>query len=87
MIAVASSIHIFAPVKLDDYNFEKGYDPFTAYASSKTANIWMANELERRYAEQGLHSISVHPGGFDSGFQSSHDEQAAKMVEQSTFID
>lgn len=85
VIAVASSIHTMGSVKLDDYNFEKGYDPFAAYASSKTANIWMSNELERRYADQGLHSISVHPGGFESGFQSSHDEEAGKMVAASTY--
>lgn len=86
VIAVASSIHTMGPVKLDDYNFEKDYNPFVAYASSKTANIWMANELERRYGGRGIHSISVHPGGFESGFQSSHDEQAGKMIEQSTSL-
>lgn len=29
---------------------------------SKTANIWTANEIERRYGAQGLHATSVHPG-------------------------
>lgn len=85
MIAVASSIHTLGSVKLDDYNFEMGYDPFMAYASSKTANIWFSNELERRYGKQGLHSISVHPGGFESGFQASHDEQAGKMIAASKY--
>lgn len=33
-----------------------------AYGQSKTANIWMANELERRYGGQGVHALSVHPG-------------------------
>ena len=74
-------------VKLGDYNLEQcGYDPFSGYASSKTANIWMANELERRYGDQGLHSISVHPGGFQSGLQASHDEQAGKMIAASKHI-
>lgn len=68
-------------VKLGDYNLEQcGYDPFVGYASSKTANIWMANELERRYGSQGLHSISVHPGGIETGFQASHAEEPAKMI-------
>jgi NAD(P)-dependent dehydrogenase (short-subunit alcohol dehydrogenase family) len=48
----------------DNYNFQKGgYTPWGAYAQSKTANIYMANELERRYGSQGLHGISLHPGG------------------------
>ena len=29
---------------------------------SKTANIWTANEIDRRYGAQGLHATSVHPG-------------------------
>lgn len=33
-----------------------------AYAASKTACIWMANEIERRYGGKGLHATSVHPG-------------------------
>ena len=33
-----------------------------AYGQSKTANIWMANEIERRYGAQGLHALSLHPG-------------------------
>ena len=34
-----------------------------AYSQSKTANIYMANELDRRYGHKGLHATSVHPGG------------------------
>ena len=33
-----------------------------AYGQSKTANIYMANELERRFSARGLHGLSVHPG-------------------------
>lgn len=48
----------------DNYNFEKGgYDGWLSYAQSKTANIYMANEIDRRYGSNGLHATSVHPGG------------------------
>jgi NAD(P)-dependent dehydrogenase (short-subunit alcohol dehydrogenase family) len=48
----------------DNYNFEKGnYDPGVAYAQSKLAVVWMANEIERRYGHKGLHATSLHPGG------------------------
>ncbi|KAG8630515.1 hypothetical protein KVT40_002134 [Elsinoe batatas] len=32
------------------------------YGASKTANIWFANDIDRRYAGQGLHGLSLHPG-------------------------
>ena len=32
------------------------------YGQSKTANIYMANEIERRYGSSGLHALSLHPG-------------------------
>ncbi|TGO60583.1 hypothetical protein BCON_0034g00190 [Botryotinia convoluta] len=37
-----------------------------AYGQAKTANIYMANEIERRYGSQGLHATSVHAGITDS---------------------
>ncbi|KAI8833761.1 short-chain dehydrogenase [Chytridium lagenaria] len=33
---------------------------------NKTANIYFANEIERRYASQGLHGLPVHPGGIQT---------------------
>ncbi|KAF4830108.1 WW domain-containing oxidoreductase [Colletotrichum tropicale] len=43
------------------------YDAHSAYGASKTANIWMANEVERRYGSYHLHATSVHPGAVVSG--------------------
>ncbi|KAF4634484.1 hypothetical protein G7Y89_g3614 [Cudoniella acicularis] len=54
----------------DNYSFQKGdYNPWTAYAQSKTANIYMANEIDRRYAFKGLHATSVHPGAIMTHLQ------------------
>jgi len=48
---------------LNNYHFQKGdYDPQRAYAQSKLANIYMANEIERRHGSLGLHALSLHPG-------------------------
>jgi NAD(P)-dependent dehydrogenase (short-subunit alcohol dehydrogenase family) len=38
------------------------YTPRLGYAQSKTANILMANEIERKYGLKGLHALSVQPG-------------------------
>jgi len=51
-------------VRLDDVNFTEpsSYNKWTSYGQSKTANIWMANAIDRRYGAQNLHALSVHPG-------------------------
>ncbi|KAK0259817.1 hypothetical protein LTR91_023349 [Friedmanniomyces endolithicus] len=77
VVTVASTAHAFSTVQLGNYGQESkvksGYDklceldvdfnPIIAYGQSKTANIWMANEIERRYGAEGLHGLSIHPGG------------------------
>lgn len=65
VIIISSTAHLKNGINAsDNYNFQKGgYTGWGAYAQSKTANIYMANELERRYGSQGLHGISLHPGG------------------------
>ncbi|KAJ6010032.1 hypothetical protein N7522_005048 [Penicillium canescens] len=64
-----------------------GYNPWVSYAQSKTANIYMANEIERRYGSQGLHATSVHPGGIATGL-SKHIPEAdlAAMLEDKALV-
>jgi NAD(P)-dependent dehydrogenase (short-subunit alcohol dehydrogenase family) len=67
VITISSTGHQTCPVRLDDYGFEKTpYDPWLAYGQAKTANIWMVNEIQRRYGSRGLHGLSLHPGGIDT---------------------
>jgi NAD(P)-dependent dehydrogenase (short-subunit alcohol dehydrogenase family) len=66
VVNVSSIGHRYGPVHLGDYNFEKPgneYTPWLGYGQSKTANIWMASEITRRYGSKGLWGISLHPGG------------------------
>ena len=70
VVSVSSFGHRSGPVRFDDYNFEKGdYDPWVSYGQAKTANIYLANEIERRYGSRGLHATSLHPGGIYTGLQ------------------
>ncbi|DBA66731.1 TPA: hypothetical protein ACH3X2_001880 [Trebouxia sp. C0005] len=63
VVSVSSISHIMSPIIFDDLDLKKcGYHPHKAYAQSKTANIYLANEIERRYSSQGLHATSVMPG-------------------------
>ncbi len=70
VVAVSSTGHRYAPLDLDDLNQEhRPYDGYLAYGYSKLSNIYMCNEIERRYGGQGLHGWSVHPGGIRTGLQ------------------
>jgi NAD(P)-dependent dehydrogenase (short-subunit alcohol dehydrogenase family) len=64
VVNLSSSAHHVASInESGNYNFEKTeYNDWVAYGQSKTANIYMANEIERRYGSRGLHATSVHPG-------------------------
>ncbi|KAJ5605384.1 WW domain-containing oxidoreductase [Penicillium lagena] len=65
VVALTSSGHRRYGVNFDNLNFDApdSYTPFDAYAQSKTANIYMANYIERHYGNRGLHGLTVHPGG------------------------
>lgn len=53
-VILSSSAHKRGNVQLDDLDFKKsGYDQWKSYGQSKTANIWSALEIERRYGSQG----------------------------------
>jgi len=63
VVALTSCGHRISPEHLDNLTLEGKYDPWVSYGQSKTANIHMANHIERLYSSRGLHALSVHPGG------------------------
>ena len=80
VVMVSSTAHGFSTVQIGNYNQDKkvtsGIDPLTAmdsdynimvaYGQSKTANIWMSNEIDRRYGAKGLHGLAIHPGSIQT---------------------
>ena len=68
VVNVSSSAHRAGRLpESDNYNFEKGgYSYELAYANSKVASIYLANEIDRRYGSTGLHATSLHPGGINT---------------------
>ncbi|RDB18051.1 hypothetical protein Hypma_000729 [Hypsizygus marmoreus] len=73
VVNTASSGHVFAH-GLDFNTFKDGPKRrsqfvFPLYAQSKYANIVFANELARRYADQGIVSTAVNPGNLRSDLQ------------------
>ncbi|KXH58617.1 oxidoreductase [Colletotrichum nymphaeae SA-01] len=63
VVIVSSVAHRFGQPNFANINFDGCYDPMATYAQSKTANLWTANEIERRYGAQGIHALSLQPGG------------------------
>jgi len=72
VVCLSSVGHRRSPIRFDDINFEKeGYQKWTAYGQSKTANILFAKELQKRLGPKGVTAFSLHPGGIMTGLQSS----------------
>lgn len=70
VVVVSSSGHRYCDgIYWDDLNSKSRYDRDKAYAQSKLANIYTANEIERRYGGKGLHGWSLHPGNIRTGLQ------------------
>ena len=72
VVCLSSRSHLRSPILFDDLHLTKQpWSMWTAYAMTKTANVHMASEIERRYRGYGdrrLHAASVQPGGsFESG--------------------
>ncbi|WYZ44437.1 hypothetical protein EsH8_VII_000873 [Colletotrichum jinshuiense] len=83
VVNLSSSAHnVHGINESDNYDFQKGgYDASVAYGQSKTANIYMANEIERRYGSRHLHSTSVHPGIVQTGLTQHMPPDAFKGME------
>lgn len=56
-------LKIFGVVGAEADGFEGAYDPFVAYAQSKTANVLFAVALAERMKEKGVVALSLNPGG------------------------
>lgn len=77
VVSVSSMGHRTKDIDLDNIMLENGaYTPYGAYAHSKIGNIYLANEIERRYGSQCLHANSLHPGGIWTGLQDHLDMSA-----------
>ena len=62
VVMVSSGAHKRSGMRWDDVQFETGYEKWTAYGQSKSANALFAVELDRRGAGAGVRAYSLHPG-------------------------
>jgi NAD(P)-dependent dehydrogenase (short-subunit alcohol dehydrogenase family) len=70
IVSVSSSGHLGSPLVFDDLHFERReYDPWQAYGQSKTANVLLAVEATRRWADDGIVANALMPGGIMTRLQ------------------
>jgi NAD(P)-dependent dehydrogenase (short-subunit alcohol dehydrogenase family) len=84
VVNLSSSAHHVASInESSNYNFENTeYIDWVAYGQAKTANLYMANEIERRYGSRGLHATSVHPGMIATGLMQHLDEAMVERIKK-----
>jgi NAD(P)-dependent dehydrogenase (short-subunit alcohol dehydrogenase family) len=70
IVSVSSRAHLRSPVDFDDIHFRtRAYEPWDAYAQSKTANVLFAVEATRRWAHDGITANALQPGTVRSNLQ------------------
>ncbi|TBL31486.1 SDR family NAD(P)-dependent oxidoreductase [Verrucosispora sp. SN26_14.1] len=85
VVSVSSAAHLRSPVDFDDIHFAKReYEPWTAYGQSKTANVLFAVEASRRWADDGILSNALHPGGIRTNLQRYVDEEELARLRASS---
>ncbi|GII61949.1 oxidoreductase [Sphaerisporangium krabiense] len=70
VVSVSSSGHLRSPIVFDDIHFrDREYEPWSAYGQSKTANVLLAVEATRRWADDGVTANALMPGGIRTRLQ------------------
>jgi len=83
IVNLSSRGHHITPVHLEDPFFEhRAYDAWQSYGYAKTANVLFTVGLERRFADQGVHSYAVHPGGIQTNLGRHLSEEQAQELTQ-----
>ena len=85
VVSVSSAAHLRGGVDFDDIHFQRrAYDPWLAYAQSKSANVLFAVEAARRWAGDGIAVNSLMPGTIRTNLQRHTSEvELARMRAQS----
>ena len=59
---------LFSKLDLNDVNGWQNFDSTTAYDNAKLGNILFTKELHRRFYDQGLSTVALHPGNVATNF-------------------
>jgi NAD(P)-dependent dehydrogenase (short-subunit alcohol dehydrogenase family) len=78
VVSVAAGAHLQSPVVFEDIHFRgRPYEPWSAYAQSKTANALFAVEAWDRWESDGIAVNSLNPGAVRTRLQRHVSEEEA----------
>jgi NAD(P)-dependent dehydrogenase (short-subunit alcohol dehydrogenase family) len=81
VVLVSSGAHVNAPVDFADPQFEhRPYDPWSAYAQSKTADVLLAVGITRKWAADGIVANALNPGYIHTNLQRHVGEDAMRSM-------
>jgi NAD(P)-dependent dehydrogenase (short-subunit alcohol dehydrogenase family) len=81
VVMVSSGAQLRAPFDFDDPHFEhRPYDPWVAYAQSKTADVLLAVGLARHWAADGVTANAFEPGYIHTNLQRHLDDATMRAV-------
>jgi NAD(P)-dependent dehydrogenase (short-subunit alcohol dehydrogenase family) len=70
IVSVSSLAHLMSPVIFDDLDFRfRPYEPWSAYGQSKTADVLLAVEADRRWSGEGIRANALNPGAIATNLQ------------------
>jgi NAD(P)-dependent dehydrogenase (short-subunit alcohol dehydrogenase family) len=83
IVSVSSSANMMSPVFFDDPHFNFiPYNPWLAYGQSKSANVLMAVEATRRWANAGIFANALNPGAIPTNLQKHVGGKLARPLER-----
>ncbi|MEV4019152.1 SDR family NAD(P)-dependent oxidoreductase [Nonomuraea angiospora] len=81
VVMVSSGAQLLAPFDFDDPHFERRpYDPWIAYAQSKTADALLAVGAARRWAGDGITANAFEPGYIHTNLQRHLDDDTMRAA-------
>ena len=85
VVSVSSAAHLRGGVELDDPFFDRrAYEPWSAYAQSKSANVLFAVEGARRWADDQIVVNALHPGSIQTNLQRHVSEAELQSLREAT---
>ncbi|MEV6040635.1 SDR family NAD(P)-dependent oxidoreductase [Nonomuraea sp. NPDC052116] len=81
VVMVSSGAQLLSPFDFDDPHFERRpYDPWVAYAQSKTADALLAVGAARRWAADGITANALEPGYIHTNLQRHLDDDTMRAA-------
>lgn len=81
IVTVSSSAHRRSAFDFQDPHFEmRPYDPWSAYAQSKTADVLLAVGATQRWGEHGVSANSLMPGWITTNLQRHLDDETLRAL-------